>query len=296
MREPKTYPFWKFLLGMAIVAPVFLWAYQPTLARFVHTWNTIPDYSHGFLVAPAALLFLWIRRDEFPGVSFQGWWLGALLLALAVAMRCAGALLYVDAVDGWSILLWTAGACCLLGGVPFLRWSWSSIAFLFFMVPLPFQVERALSLPLQRIAAKLSCWSFQFLGMPAFAEGNTILLGDHVLEVEQACSGLRILMGIVAVACAVTIMTRRPWWEKLFIAASIVPVALAANTLRIVATGVLYEYVSSAAAKQFSHDFAGWMMIPLAACMFMAVLWYLGQIFKEVELLNVREVVRRGRT
>lgn len=295
MQEPKTHPFRLFVLAPAVVLPVFLWAYWPTLARLVHTWNSVPDYSHGFLVAPAALAFLWMRRDEYPGADGRGWWFGLLLLAAALGMRTVGALLYVDAIDGWSILPWAAGACCLLGGWSVLRWAAPSIAFLFFMVPLPFQVERMLSVPLQRIAAKLSCWSFQMLGMPAFAEGNTILLGPHTLEVEQACSGLRILVGIVAIAAAVMIVTRRTWWEKLFIAVGILPIALAANTMRIVATGLLYEHVSSAAAKQFSHDFAGWMMIPLAAGMFLLMLWYLGQLFKEVELLNVREVVRRGR-
>ena len=93
-------------------------------------------------------------------------------------------------------------------------WSLPSIAFLWFMVPLPFRVERWLSLPLQGAATKLSCWILQALGQPALAEGHVILLGDNRLEVEQACSGLRIFVGIVALAFAYAILMRRQWWEK----------------------------------------------------------------------------------
>lgn len=282
-----------FVAGLAIAAPAFIWAYWPTLVQLVDTWNSVPDYSHGFLVAPAAILFLWLNRDRFPGTSFSGCWIGLILLAVSVLVRCSGALLFVEAIDGWSMLFWIAGAVCLLGGFAMFRWSLPSIAFLWFMIPLPFQVERWLSIPLQRIAAKLSCWAFQCLSMPALSEGNTILLGDHHLEVEQACSGLRILVGIFAVACAVLIVTRRPWWEKGLILGSVIPVALAANALRIVITGVLYQYVSGEAAKSFSHDFAGWLMIPLAAALFGGILWYLGQLFKEVELADLRDMVRR---
>jgi exosortase len=162
------------------------------------------------------------------------------------------------------------------------------------MIPLPWRVERWLSLPLQRIATKISSFGLQLLGQPALAEGNTILLGDYQLEVEEACSGLRIFVGIVALAFAYVVIVRRPLWERVLLLASVLPIALVANATRIVATGLLYQWVSGEAAHKFSHDVSGWVMIPFAAALFGLVLWYLDKLVREVELVDVGEIARRA--
>ena len=100
----------------------------------------------------------------------------------------------------------------VLGG-PYLRWALPTILFLFFMVPLPFQVERLMSVPLKYMATSMSSFCLQCLGQPALAEGTTILLGNHELQVEQSCSGLRMFLGAVALAFAYLILTRRERWE-----------------------------------------------------------------------------------
>src|SRR4029434_1076694 len=92
-----------------------------------------------------------------------------------------------------------------------LVWCLPSIGFLWFMVPLPFGWETMASLPLQKIATKLSCYALQLLGQPAFAEGNVILLGEHQLEVAQACSGLRLFISVLAVAYGYVAPLRRGW-------------------------------------------------------------------------------------
>jgi hypothetical protein len=81
------------------------------------------------------------------------------------------------------------------------------------MIPLPFRLETMLSLPLQRVATDVSCWVLQCLSQPALAEGNTILLNDFRFEVAQACSGLRIFVGIAALAFAFIVIVRRPCWQ-----------------------------------------------------------------------------------
>ena len=65
------------------------------------------------------------------------------------------------------MIFWIAGAIFLVGGWPVLRWSLPSVAFLFFMIPLPYRYEQEWSLPLQAIATKMSCWTLQSLGQPA---------------------------------------------------------------------------------------------------------------------------------
>lgn len=275
----------------ATLAVTFAWAYWPTFLRLVDAWNREPDYSHGFLVPPLALFFLYARRDRFPGLTPSIGWFGLVLIAASVGVRFLGTLAFVDAIDSWSMILWLAGAVWMLGGFRVALWAAPSIAFLFFMVPLPFRAETMLSGPLQSAATKLSCFMLQFIGQPAIAEGRTILLGDHHLEVEQACSGLRIFVGICALAFAAVVLMRRTWWEKLLFLLSTLPIALLANSIRIVVTGLLYQHASSHAAQKFSHDLSGWAMIPLAAAMFWLFAWYLAKLFPTLHKVSLQSMV-----
>jgi exosortase len=286
----------KVVAGIGILVLTGLWAYWTTLVELTATWDSEPDYSHGYLVIPVALFFLWARRTTYPGFADRLAWPGVALIGLAFVMRWVSAQYWLEQVDGWSILVWIAGVVWLLGGFRLLRWSLPSILFLWFMIPWPYRVERMLSLPLQRIAATLSCWTLQILGQPALAEGNTLVLGEHHLEVEHACSGLRIFVGIIALACVYIILAKRSWWENLLVFLIVIPVSLTANVARIVVTGMLYQHVSSEAAKQFSHDLSGWVMIPFAAALFGLFLWYLDRLLPEVESVGLRTAVRSVRT
>jgi exosortase len=292
---PSRHAVWRLpslVFAIGIIGGAFLWSYWPTFNELVESWERIPDYSHGYFVIPLAIIFLWFRREQFPGAKRGLSWWGLMLMLLSIALRYVGAQFFLSGVDGWSILLWSAGAVWFLCGAAVLRWSLPSIVFLFFMIPLPYGMERWLSLPLQRIATLVSCAVLQFLGQPALAEGNTIWLNNINLEVEQACSGLRIFVGILALAYVYLVLVRRAWWERIILLLSVIPVALGANCARIVVTAFLYQYASGATAKRFTHDFAGWLMIPLAAGLFALVLWYVSSLFREEEEMDMRSLVR----
>jgi exosortase len=286
---------WQLLAGVLVLA-VGAWSYWPTLVKIVSVWNRQSDYSHGYLVIPAALIFLWARRASFPGFASPAYLLSLGLLGLAIVSRYLGALFYFSFVDAYSTLLWVASVVAMVAGWRTLLWALPSIGFLFFMIPLPFGIETAMSSPLQRVATKLSCWVLQLLGQPAFAEGNVILLGDHQLEVAQACSGLAIFMSIIALAYGYVVLVRRAAWEKVILVLSVAPIAIVANSARIVATGLLYEFTSSPVAHKFAHDYGGPAVgIPLAGALFALVLWYLSMLIEEVEVMEMSALVRESR-
>ncbi|HTN75669.1 MAG TPA: exosortase/archaeosortase family protein, partial [Pirellulaceae bacterium] len=168
-------PLSRYLPSVLLVS-VGLWAYWPTLVTLAEVWQREPDYSHGFLVPLVALGLLWLRRASCPVQSMQWSWWGLLPLAISLALRYAGATLFIDACDGWALVFWIGGLIWLLGGTPLAWWASPAICFLLFMVPLPFRLEFALSQPLQRLATVGSVWCLQTLGQPAIAEGNVILL------------------------------------------------------------------------------------------------------------------------
>ena len=288
-----------FLIALLAVVG---WAYWPTLLGLVRTWDSSPDYSHGYLVVPLALYFLWARRERYPGLHWPASWsvaalwplaIGLLLIVASIAVRWVGARYRLGAVDGWSMMIWVAGAVWVFGGWRLFRWSWPSVAFLFFMIPLPWRFERALSVPLQRVATEISTWTLQVLGQPAFAQGNVIMLGGQQLEVAEACSGLRILVGIAAIAFAYCVLIRNSWWKRLAVLLATIPVALTANAARVVVTALLYQLVSVEAGQKFSHDVVGWLMIPFAAALFALVVLYFDRLFPEVEAVEMSQLFAR---
>lgn len=293
-------------MGGAALTAAFLWAYWPVLAKLWRIWGSQPDYSHGYLVLPAAAYFAWARRGSRPPLTLRLNTLGLLFLAVSAALRAANSLLFIGALDGWSLPFWAAGVACLLGGLPLLRWLLPSIGFLAFMIPLPYRIEGALSLPLQRVATQLTCWLLECLGEPAVADGNVVIIGDTRLLVAEACSGLRIFISVFAIAYAFCVLTSaspgakggdaaastwKPWWSRCAVLIGVLPVAIVANALRIATTALLKVHGSEAVAERFAHDFSGWAMLPLALALMYLLLWYADGLLLASEAILPHQVI-----
>lgn len=256
-----------------------LWAYAPTLAGMMQRWANDPQYSHGFLVPVFAGIVLWVRRTQHPGVEFSPSWWGLPWLLFAAGLRLASAAFYLEWLDALSLLPALAGLCMLLGGGPALKWAWPAVGFLIFMMPMPYQVEVALAHPLQRVATEASTYLLQMFGLPAVAQGNIIHLDDVKLGVVEACSGLGMLVTFFALSTAVALVLARGWTDRIVLFFSAVPVALAANIVRITLTGLLYVTVGGAVARVVYHDLAGWLMMPLALVLLWIELKFLANLF-----------------
>ena len=190
----------------------------------------------------------------------------------------AGEILFYQTLSHYSLPFFLAGTCMVLGGWPALGWAWPAAAFLLFMVPLPGPLADALGGPLQRIATQASTYLIQAVGVPAVADGNIILLSREPIGVAEACSGLRMLVLFVAIAAGFVLLIDRKPWEKLLILASAIPIAVIANVSRITVTAMMYEWVGDRAAQFVFHDFAGWLMMPLAVVLLTAEMFVLSKL------------------
>jgi exosortase len=275
----RSHPLTRHLALVAVLTACFAWAFWPTLADLARTWNSNPQYSHGYLVPVFAALLLWLRRDRLDRSAVGPSWWGVPLLALGIALRLAGAYKYFHWFEVVSLLPCILGLWLTVGGVAAFRWAWPALLFLAFMIPLPYRTEIALAAPLQRFATVTSTFIMQTLGLPALSEGNVIRLNDVEIGIVEACSGLRMLVVFFALSTGVALLIRRPLLDKLLIVASAIPIALVSNIIRITATGVLHEMVDSATANAFFHDFAGWLMMPLALGMVGIELKILSNLF-----------------
>jgi exosortase len=211
-----------------------------------------------------------------PANGAGSWW-GLAILVPGLALHLAGAYIYLDFLSEASLLVCLAGLCLCLGGKTLLSAAAPAIGFLVFMLPLPFRVEVALGQPLQRIATQASTYLLQMLGFYAADQGNIIVLRTaRPLGVVEACSGLGMLVTFFALAVAVAIVLHRPMLDRVIVVASAIPVAVIANVLRIVITGVLAETVGGEVVYWVYHSVAGWLMMSIA----------LGIIFIELKILS----------
>ena len=270
------------LLGLVAGIGVLIWAYWPNLQALYLIWETEPNYSHGFLVAPIALVIFWQRMaaGKVPWTMSNGpWWSWMILVAIL-----AGRALAYERNSQWleNATLIPAVACLLLtlGGWPLLARGWPAVIFLVFMFPLPPSINGMIALPLQRIATLGSVFTMQFTGLRAIAEGNVISLpdapeGSRTLEVAQACNGLSMLMTLAATVTATIILIPLPTWKRVTVLASAIPIALLSNIIRILATGWCYSLTASEGTKKFAHDWSGFLMMPLALILVGLEVWIL---------------------
>jgi exosortase len=198
-------------------------------------------------------------------VLFALLWMASIYFKYHVAARLA-------------ILPCMAGLALLAGGWRALHWSWPSIFFLGFMIPLPGFLSDFLRQPLQRVGTLVSAGIIQTIGIPCTPRGNVIVLPSGELGVVEACSGLRMLMLFFAVCVGAAFLLRRAWWENVIIVASAIPIAVAANILRITVTAVLHEWVDTEWADYLFHDLAGLMMMPVGILLLWGELWLLSKL------------------
>jgi exosortase len=246
-------------------------------------WSTDPQYSHGFLVPLFAAALLWVRKPLLADRPLQpGPW-GLVLVIVGLTLHLAGGYVYFDWLDMISLLPLLAGVCLCYGGRPVLRWAAPSIAFLVFMLPLPYRVEVSLSHPLQRLATVASTYVLQTLGFGAVSEGNIIIMENSRIGVVEACNGLGMLVTFFALATGVALVIKRPLLDRLLIVLSAAPIAVAANVIRITVTGILHAKVGGEIADLVFHELAGWLMMPLALGMLWFELWFLSRLLREPE-------------
>jgi exosortase len=264
-------------LIVGVVILLVIWAYWTTLGEMAAKWSRDPQYSHGYLVPLLAIAYLWVRRGEMPNELSPSLW-GIPVLLGATALRLVGAFFFYGWFDQVSLIPLLCGVALTLGGWKGLRWSYVSILYLLFMVPLPYRVETALAQPLQQIATVSGSYALQTLGIPAITEGNVIVVDDTRMNVADACSGLRMLIVFFALSFAMTILIDRPLWEKLVVILCAAPIAIVSNVTRICCTGIAHAMGWHGVAD-FIHDNAEWLMMPLALALVWLVLAILARLF-----------------
>jgi exosortase len=250
------------------------------LALLVERWNSDSNYGHGYLIPFISLYFAWTKKEELRRLQPEPclWGLGIFLVALPV--RFLAVPLASSVFSGIALVLMINGLLLYLGGRRIYKALWLPALYLVFMVPLPQSVHEQMANPLQHFASWTSAGILDgVLGVPTMREGNVIKLAGHTLQVAEACSGMRSIMGLLALGAAFAYFWERPLWERLFLLVSAVPIAIVANICRVTGTGLIYHWGYEKFAQGFYHEFTGWFVFIFAMAIFLLEASVMSRLF-----------------
>ena len=262
---------WLPWLPVLLLAIVVTAIYYQVIAKLVLDWYTNPDFSHGFLVAPFAIFLLWDKRKVLRETPIQQTWSGIWLLLAAIFvlfMGIYGAELFLSRL---SLVMLLAGIVWTLCGRAMLREMRFAILVLLLAIPIPAVLFNQITFPLQLLASRMASSILPLFGVPVLRDGNIIQLPSMQLEVAEACSGIRSLMSLFAVAIFYGYFLERSTGRRVVLALAAIPIAVFANAARIVGTGLCVQYWNPDKAVGFFHEFSGWLMFIVSLCCLYAV-------------------------
>lgn len=254
-------------LQLLLVLPLLVVMYFRIIPDMVQVWSHDENYSHGFLVPVIAGYFLWQR---WPGLKNREVKPDGIGLAIIVA----GVL---QLLGGWfgieyftmrsSLIVLLAGMTLLWFGREVLKTLALPLGYLIFMVPIPYIIYDMAAFPLKLLVTRVSVAFLKIVGVVVMREGNIIMFPTTTLEVADACSGIRSLVSLLALAVAYAFAMQTSNRRRWLVVCSAVPIAIATNALRVIVTGILAQWWGAGAAEGFFHEFAGMTVFVLAMAM-----------------------------
>jgi exosortase len=261
--SPQRTPWWQILVFIAVLG----WLYASVLRHLVGQWAHDPNYSHGFFVPLFSVFVIWSERDKLRKLAIEPSSSGLLVLLVGLLVLAAGNLGAELFLSRISLLLTLAGLVVITYGWNQMRAMFFPWVFLLFMIPIPAIVLNQLTFPLQLLASKAAAITLPLAGVPVLREGNIIQLPAMALEVAEACSGIRSLMSLATLAIIYGYLLEPRTSIRVILALASVPIAVLANSFRIIGTGLLVQYWDPDKAEGFFHAFSGWLIFVVSLIM-----------------------------
>jgi exosortase len=227
--------------------------------------------SHGFIVPIVSVYLIWKRRGLFTTTLTAPSWWGFIIALLGSLLLIFGWLATEYFTMRFSFIIILCGHIIFWYGFKLMSLLAGPIAYLILMIPIPAILYDAAAFPLKLFVTSVSVAVMKYIGIMVVREGNIMLFPNITIEVVNACSGLRSLTSLLAIGLAYAMLFVKSYWQKYILILSIFPIALLANMVRVIGTGILAQYFGAAAAEGFFHEFAGLVIFIAAIGMLMTL-------------------------
>lgn len=237
-----------------LLALLLSFLYLRTFIWLSNTWFTDPVYSHGVLIPIVSLFLAWrnVRdkdiRDADPSK------LGMIPFTVGILLYTIGSITIFPFVSAISFLFVLCGLILYLYGKEMMRSLLFPVLFLIFAIPIP--VVPAITSILQSISARYSALTLEMLGVAVMRTGSEIQLKDCSFSIGMPCSGMNTLISLLAVSAIFIYLLKCPLPKKVALFCITIPVAIAANILRVTAIILIADHYGVEVAMRLFHDFS----------------------------------------
>ena len=257
---------WPLVLGFAVLA-------LPTMATLGDQVWSRESGAHGPIILCTGAWLLWRQAPDLSARAAPG------LSIITASMLVAALALYVfgrayDFISLETAGLYGVGLSMLHGrfGVkPMLR-NWFPLVYLGFAIPPPIWFLDRITAPLKAFVSNAATEVLRLVDIPVAREGVTLFVAQYQLLVEDACSGMNSLVGLIAISLFyIYLMRGSSLWYAIFLTCLVIPIAICANILRVIVLILLTYFYGDAVAQGFLHFAAGMFLFASALLMVFAV-------------------------
>ena len=253
--------------------------FHESLDEMSGIWMGSEEYSHGFFIPIISIYLIWLQRHELSFVKdFKASILGLSILLLGLLLFLLGGLATIRTIQHYAFIVAVTGIFAAAFGRQGLKTAWVPLVFLLFMVPFPNFILNNLSSKLQLISSWLGVEFIRACDIMVYLEGNVIDLGGYKLQVVEACSGLRYLFPLASLSFLCAYLFKGPFWQKLLIFLSSMPLTIFMNSFRIGVIGLLVNSWGTDMAEGFLHDFEGWAVFLLCMVLLFIEMWFFSRL------------------
>lgn len=245
--------------------------YFPFLKTLVAAWEVNEDYSHGYFIPFISVFMIYTIRGRLSIQAVQPINSGILLILLGLSLLIVAKVGSEFFLQRISLIVVLLGCVLFLLGKNYFKQLLLPLLYLIFMIPIPGIIWNKIAFPMQLFGSYLTEQVVRLLGIPIFREGNVLHLVETSLEVVAACSGLRSLMTMFALAGLLAFISSLSTWKKWVLFFSAAPVAIIANIFRLSGTALLASRYGSEVAHGFLHDFSGLVVFGLGLTLLICI-------------------------
>ena len=266
-----------FIFHLIVVIGLFFVISSNALLNLPAYWSR-ETYSHGILIPFLAAFIGWhvLVRDK-PEIKPS--WLGLPVLIFSLLLSILSELAAFEALLNYSFIVALFGISLGFFGKKYTYTLFPALAFLFFAAPLPHIVYGNLSIKMQLVSSTLGTNLIQLFGFSVYRDGNIIDLGHMKLQVAEACNGLRYLFPLMSLGYLMAYLMEDKWWKRILVFASVVPITIVMNSLRIAIVGVTVNLWGEDMAEGVLHSFEGFVVFGVCLTMLMGLAWVLMHIW-----------------
>lgn len=264
--------------GWMALAVLLAALWGPVLLALWDVWRSDETLTHGPFVPLLAIALLWMRRDDL-----RRWDQSS---PAGLASLCACSLLFVggfwadiEFVKPFALIGITLSLIWYFGSAAALKTSAAPLGFLMFMIPWPTTVVERLAFPLQLTSSAYSALLGGMIGLNIHRDGvQMAVLNEagtapvYAVTVARQCSGLTSMIVLLALGYLAAYFTPTTPVRKAILWASVVPLALFTNAVRMTLILLAGEQGGRDVA-QFVHDNEAPVLIFLCMLGLMVIRW-----------------------